>query len=90
VARILAALKTVPRCRARKIHGSVYTAGLPDIVGCYRGRYFGIECKQPGERPTALQVAELQAIRQAGGAAVWCDDYAAFQDWWHDFTKKEG
>ena len=25
--------------------GGYCRSGVPDIVGCYRGRFFGIECK---------------------------------------------
>ncbi len=32
-----------------KTHGSAYqTAGLPDIVGCYKGRFVALEVKIPG------------------------------------------
>ena len=45
-------------------------SGIPDIVGCYRGYYFAIECKAGNNKTTALQELELQKIRDAGGIAL--------------------
>ena len=43
------------------------TSGVPDIVGCYKGRMFAIECKAGNNKPTALQMKNLDAIASAGG-----------------------
>lgn len=43
------------------------TSGVPDIVGCYRGRFFAIECKAGNNRPTALQMKNLTTIASKGG-----------------------
>ena len=43
------------------------TAGVPDIVACYKGRFVGIECKAGGNRTTALQVKNLNEIGRCGG-----------------------
>jgi Holliday junction resolvase len=45
------------------------TSGVPDIVGCYKGRMFAIECKAGDNKPTALQLKNLSAIAAAGGYA---------------------
>jgi Holliday junction resolvase len=45
-------------------------SGVPDIVCCVDGKFLGIECKAGTNKPTALQVRELEAIRQANGVAV--------------------
>ena len=45
-------------------------SGVPDIVGCYKGKFFGIECKAGKNKPTALQHKELDAIRNSGGIAL--------------------
>jgi hypothetical protein len=82
VARITAYLRTVPGCYVRKLHGSAFQVGLPDLVGCYRGRFVAIECKKKGGKPTVVQVEELRRITQAGGAACWCDDFTMFLGWW--------
>ncbi len=45
-------------------------SGVPDIVGCYQGRFFGIECKAGDNKPTALQLRNLNQITTAGGYAL--------------------
>ena len=52
--------------------GGYGRSGVPDVVGSFRGRFFGIECKAPGKtgNTTALQERELAAIEAAGGVAL--------------------
>ena len=50
------------------------TSGVPDIVGCYRGRFFGIECKANGNKPTTLQQINLDKIAATGGIALVIDE----------------
>jgi Holliday junction resolvase len=45
-------------------------SGVPDIIACVNGRFLAIECKAGGNKPTALQVREIENIRSAGGVAV--------------------
>lgn len=55
---------------ASKVHGGpMQTGGLPDIVGCYDGHFFGIEVKMPGREKTLTprQANKLQTIKDAGG-----------------------
>lgn len=47
--------------------GGYGKSGVPDIVGCYRGMFFGIECKAGKNEPTALQEKNLRDIRNASG-----------------------
>ena len=47
--------------------GGYGRSGVPDIVGCYQGRFFGIECKAGRNKPTPLQAANLRSIEDAGG-----------------------
>jgi hypothetical protein len=42
-------------------------SGIPDIIGCYNGRFVAIECKAGKGKATALQERELIAICNAGG-----------------------
>lgn len=49
-------------------------SGVPDIVACINGQFLGIECKAKGNKPTALQVRELERIRHCGGVAVVVDE----------------
>jgi Holliday junction resolvase len=45
-------------------------SGVPDIIACVNGRFLAIECKAGANKPTALQVREIELIRLAGGVAV--------------------
>lgn len=45
-------------------------SGVPDIVGCYGTKFFGIECKAGKNKPTALQEKNLREITMAGGIAL--------------------
>lgn len=49
--------------------GAFGRAGIPDIVGCYRGRYFAVECKAGKGKTTAIQEAEIKKIQRAQGYA---------------------
>lgn len=62
-----------------KTHGAYYfypvtggygASGVPDIIGCVNGRFFGIECKAGRGTTTALQEKNLQQIRDTGGEAL--------------------
>jgi hypothetical protein len=67
--------RTAKRLRARgcfavKIHGGPQQQrGLPDIVGCHDGNFFGLEGKLPGKEHTLteLQAKKLRDIEEAGG-----------------------
>lgn len=52
------------------VTGGYGASGVPDIVGCFRGKFFGIECKAGKNTTTALQDKNLNAIRTQGGAAL--------------------
>jgi Archaeal holliday junction resolvase (hjc) len=47
--------------------GGYGRSGVPDIVCCYRGIFVAIECKAGSNKPTPLQEAEMQKIREAQG-----------------------
>ena len=49
-------------------------SGVPDILACVEGRFFGIECKAGGNKPTALQEKHLKDITNAGGASLVIDE----------------
>jgi Holliday junction resolvase len=52
------------------VTGGYGASGVPDIVGCYKGTFFGIECKAGNNKPTALQEKNLHLIHAAGGIAL--------------------
>jgi Holliday junction resolvase len=71
-------VKTVVRNQLRQI-GAYYfmpatggygKSGVPDIVGCYEGRFFGIECKAGKGKVTALQQKNLDEIYASKGIAL--------------------
>ena len=69
-AQIMRYLKTVPGCFAWKEHGGPHgTAGIPDIICCYRGRFVGLEVKTPSGKLSKLQEITIQKIRAAKGQA---------------------
>lgn len=45
-------------------------SGLPDIIGCYRGRFIAVEVKMPGNKPSPVQERVIQKIWDAGGSAL--------------------
>ena len=54
-----------------KEHGGQFgTAGIPDIIVCYKGKFIAFECKKPGGKPTILQKITLNKINKAKGIAV--------------------
>jgi hypothetical protein len=45
--------------------------GIPDIIGCYKGRFFAIEVKrESGGVVSEHQERQIEAIRRAGGIAI--------------------
>ena len=59
VKRISDYLKTVPSLFFWKEHGGMYgTAGIPDLIVCYKGRFIGLECKVGKNKPTVLPPSE--------------------------------
>jgi Holliday junction resolvase len=52
------------------VTGGYGSSGVPDIIGCYRGCFFAVECKAGSGRTTALQEKNLEEIRRNGGIAI--------------------
>lgn len=52
------------------VTGGYGGSGVPDIVGCYKGKFFAIECKAGKNKPTALQQKNIDSIIAQGGAAL--------------------
>jgi len=71
VAAIKRYLITVEGCFFWKEHGGMYgTAGIPDLILCYKGRFVGLEVKTDEGKPTKLQEATIRKIKACGGIAV--------------------
>lgn len=55
-----------------KVYGSVFQkVGIPDIVGCYKGKFIAIEVKAPGKENNLTKIQEtcINKIKLAGGLA---------------------
>ena len=52
-----------------KIHGGdlYQETGIPDLLCCWGGLFFGIEVKDPQGKPSAIQLAQGARIKKAGG-----------------------
>ena len=52
-----------------KIHGGdlYQETGIPDLLVCWGGLFFGIEVKDPQGKPSAIQLAQGARIKKAGG-----------------------
>lgn len=71
VKAIMKYLKTVPNCFCWKEHGGMYgTAGIPDIIACINGHFYGFEVKTDSGKPTKLQEATIRKILATGGTAL--------------------
>lgn len=69
-AKVVAVLKQLRAYYFYPVTGGYGGSGVPDIVGCYHGKFFGIECKAGKNKPTPLQEKNLAAITAMGGIAM--------------------
>lgn len=68
--KIKAYLKTIKGLYFFKEHGGLYgTAGVPDIICCYKGLFIALEVKGPDGKLTTLQEATIKRIKDAYGIA---------------------
>ena len=62
----------LPRLRAEggwwvKVHGGLFQeAGIPDIIGCWNGKFVAIELKTPQGEPSELQKYTLNKLDSVG------------------------
>ena len=68
--KVVAILKEMGAYYFYPVTGGYGQSGVPDIVGCYQGRFFGIECKAGKNKPTPLQDKNLKQIAEAGGVSL--------------------
>jgi len=68
--KVVAQLKELGAYYFYPVTGGWGSSGVPDIVGCYKGLFFGIECKAGKNKPTKLQDLNLRKIDTAGGIAL--------------------
>lgn len=68
-ARVAKQLKALGAYYFYPVTGGFGRSGVPDIVGCFRGRFFAIECKAGRNTPTPLQQKNLDSIAATNGLA---------------------
>lgn len=68
--KVVAHLKNLGAYYFYPVTGGYGKSGVPDIIGCFEGRFFGIECKAGKNKPTELQKKNLKDIELAGGIAM--------------------
>jgi hypothetical protein len=67
VKSILKYINGLPRCKAEKRHGSIYTGrGKQDILACIAGKHVELEVKRPGEEAEPIQVRIREQWARAG------------------------
>lgn len=71
VRKIREYIDSLPHSFCFKVHGGPQMmAGLPDLICCVNGFFFGIEVKQPGQRPTPRQEFVHSMISRAKGVVI--------------------
>lgn len=71
IAKISNYLKSVQDLFFWKEHGGQYgTAGIPDLIVCYKGKFIAFEAKVGKNKATPLQDATIKRIIKAGGYAL--------------------
>ena len=68
--KVVAILKELGTYYFYPVTGGYGASGVPDIVGCYKGKFFAIECKAGKGKTTALQEKNIAQIIAQGGLAI--------------------
>jgi Holliday junction resolvase len=68
--KVVAILKEFGAYYFYPVTGGYGASGVPDIVGCYKGNFFAVECKAGKGKTTALQEKNIANIYAAGGTAL--------------------
>ena len=75
--------KVVEYCKKHGLYCSKFSSpahrGVPDRIIVGNGQVMFLELKSPGEKPTQLQLRELDLIRAAGALAMWTDSWELAQ-----------
>lgn len=74
----------------KSVEGVFYTMPVPsgfgestlDYLGCYRGRFFAVETKALGKKPTPRQQLIIESMKRAGAAVFVIDgDTTELEQW---------
>lgn len=52
------------------VTGGYGNQGAPDFLICFKGLFYGVECKAGKGKPTELQLLNMRNIIKAGGVAL--------------------
>ncbi|MFW2490993.1 VRR-NUC domain-containing protein [Clostridium chromiireducens] len=64
-------LKSLPDTWFFKHWAGAYSPkGIPDIIGCVKGRFIGVEVKASNGKPSPLQIRNIDLINKSGGYGV--------------------
>ena len=89
--KILKYLKTQDKCYCFKEHGGSYgSAGIPDIICCYHGRFVAFEVKTENGKTTKLQDVNIRNIREACGVALVVRSLDEVKDALKELIKSDG
>lgn len=67
---IIKHLKSLDNCFCFKEHGGIYgTAGIPDVICCFKGKFIAFEVKTETGRVSEIQKHTIAKIRKALGIA---------------------
>ena len=56
------------------VQGPMSVRGIPDFIGHYRGKFFAVEAKAPGKKPTGFQALQIHSINVSGGVVFVVSD----------------
>ena len=68
--KVVAILKELGAYYFYPVTGGYGASGVPDIVGCYDGKFFAVECKAGKGKTTALQDKNIAQIKACGGQTI--------------------
>lgn len=69
-AQVVKMLKELDAYYFYPVASGYMSAGVPDLVVCYKSHFVGIECKAGKNKTTEIQDRNLIAIKKNGGIAV--------------------
>lgn len=82
--KVIKYLKSLDKCWYVKIWGGGFMkSGIPDIIGCIKGRFFALELKAPNGVASELQRRNIRIINKCGGLG-----YILYPKDFDDFKKE--
>jgi Holliday junction resolvase len=76
--QIIKMLNKLPQTWVVKFHATPYSVnGVPDLIGCCKGKFFAMEVKTPEGTTTTIQQYQQKMILKSGGI---CDVVRSVDD----------